>query len=311
MKRRRPAAGAGDDRVAGRREYRDGASPEPDSPGLWVNPDRVAGTPGTFAVVVGVSAYPHLVGGAGPAADDAYDLPQLYVSALTAYRFFCWLRDRYAYGGSPLAQVWLLLAPTADELAAEPALREHALLPTFGNCEEAVAGWFGTMKRLPKASAQGSRALFFFSGHGLELYRDKQLLLPADYLRPPGLQRQPGPQHLQPLPGLAALEVPHQLFFADACRNDHQRLLGSDLEGTDVLNVWANYRANRNVIAPVLYASASGSQAWQPRTPAEGRRSSAGRCWRASRPRLASPPTAAVSLARSASTRCRPSSSGG
>jgi hypothetical protein len=41
------------------------------------------------------------------------------------------------------------------------------------------------MKRLPKTSALGSRAFFFFSGHGLELYRDKQLLLPADYLRPP------------------------------------------------------------------------------------------------------------------------------
>ena len=32
-------------------------------PGLWVNPAWQAGTPGTFAVVIGVSAYPHLAGG--------------------------------------------------------------------------------------------------------------------------------------------------------------------------------------------------------------------------------------------------------
>jgi hypothetical protein len=75
-----------------------------DGPGLGVNPSWLAGTPGTFAVV-GVSAYPRLVGGAGPAADADYDLPQLYISALTAHCFFCWLLDRYAYGG-PWSDCW-------------------------------------------------------------------------------------------------------------------------------------------------------------------------------------------------------------
>src|SRR5436305_9849949 len=44
---------------------------------------------------------------------------QLYVSALTAYRFFLWLRDLYSYANCPLAMCWLLLSPTDAEIATE------------------------------------------------------------------------------------------------------------------------------------------------------------------------------------------------
>ena len=67
--------------------------PDPETPGLWVNPRWQAGMPGSFAVVIGVSAYPHLDGGAEPADDHGQEwiaetrsLGQLYVSASTARR---------------------------------------------------------------------------------------------------------------------------------------------------------------------------------------------------------------------------------
>ena len=56
-------------------------------PGLWVNPAWQAGTPGTFAVIIGVSAYPHLVGGEAEVS-ETFGLGQLRVSALTAYEVF-------------------------------------------------------------------------------------------------------------------------------------------------------------------------------------------------------------------------------
>ena len=37
--------------------------PRTTEPGLWVNPDWQEGTPGTFAVIIGVSAYTHLAEG--------------------------------------------------------------------------------------------------------------------------------------------------------------------------------------------------------------------------------------------------------
>ena len=85
--------------------------PDPDKPGLWVNPNWKTGDGGMFALVIGVSRYEHLNDGPGAPADETYGLGQLTVSALTAYRFFEWLRSGYALDGLPIAQARLLLSP--------------------------------------------------------------------------------------------------------------------------------------------------------------------------------------------------------
>ena len=96
------------------------------TPGLWVGEEWKTGTPGLFAVVIGVSAYDHLNG-----SPETYNLGQLSVSALTAYRIFEWLRDDFKLDGCPIANVWLLLAPTDQEKLFEPALVKHSLAPTI------------------------------------------------------------------------------------------------------------------------------------------------------------------------------------
>ena len=106
--------------------------PDAATPGLWVNTEWEQGMAGTFAVVIGISRYAYLQGGA-----ESYMLGQLYVSATTAYRFFRWLCDDYIYTTSPLAKCWLLLSPTGAEIAAERSLKEHLLEPTFQNCNRA------------------------------------------------------------------------------------------------------------------------------------------------------------------------------
>src|SRR5437660_9120520 len=100
-------------------------SPDPNSPGLWMNPQWSDKTPGTFAVVIGVSAYDYLAGGSGPTAPTTYNLGQLTVSALTAFRFFEWLQNAYSVAGCPLARCWLLVSPTREEQAIAPGLGNH------------------------------------------------------------------------------------------------------------------------------------------------------------------------------------------
>src|SRR5262245_35479803 len=82
--------------------------PVPDLPGVW-RPEQVP-QPGTFVFIAGVSAYRHLDG-----SKDSLTLGQLAVSALTAYQVFRYFDEAYRHRTAPIAEVTLLLAPTARE----------------------------------------------------------------------------------------------------------------------------------------------------------------------------------------------------
>jgi len=238
--------------------------------GHWLASGRAPGTPGLFALIIGVSEYPHLAGGIGPPAQLNYGLGQLSVSALTGLRFFDWLREGYRIDDCPLAEAWCLLAPTAKEMAFEPRVAEHACAPTLAACSAALAQWYGALRTLPRAAAERSRAVFFFSGHGIEVYQGQQILLPRDWLSPPaeGVNGALSTQNL--VRGLAALQVPRQFFFIDACRNDNQDLRSQRVEGALILNEPGAAQCNPDVIAPILYATASGQESYQQPDPGKG-----------------------------------------
>jgi hypothetical protein len=145
-------------------------------PGGWVNRDWQPGNPGAFALVVGVSRYDFLKGQSTLRSRTAF------VSALTSFRIFEWLRDSYYHRSCPLAKCWLLLAPTADELSTAPAMRGTSAAATFGGIKLAIQEWTQVMKDQREA-AGASRGFFFFSGHGIEIRSDFQVLLPSDYER--------------------------------------------------------------------------------------------------------------------------------
>lgn len=238
-------------------------------PGLWVNPDWRAGTPGTFAVILGISAYTHLAEGDDP-APETFGLGQRKVSALTAFAIFRWLTESYWVEHCPLAMCWLLLAPTAEEQACEPRLAMHLTAPTFANCEQALGYWRSHMQQLPPAAAPTSRAIFFFSGHGLEVHQEQQILLPSDYLAPPGRNLNKAISTENRKRGLASLAVPYQFFFLDACRNDHYALRSKRVTGAPILTEDEAALVNADLVVPLLYATASGQQAFQPPTPQRG-----------------------------------------
>ena len=239
---------------------------DPIQPGVWRNPAWVPGTPGMFALLIGISEYAHL-------KEDTTSLHmgKLHVSALTAYRFFEWLGRRYQLDGVPVAACRMLLAPTKLETATEAGVVSNQLLPDFDNCQQAILEWFHEMEMLPVEAAKASRSLFFFSGHGLELYDGMQVLLPRDYLRPPVPQynRAIGTNNLRR--GIKALKVPLHFMFLDACRNDHENLSQQDpIEGERILNPVTVSKANSNCQVSLFFASASGEQAFQPVNPALG-----------------------------------------
>lgn len=249
------------------------------NPARWTDDRWTPGTPGTFAVVIGASRYRHLKKGDAPAA-QTYDLGQLHVCALTAHRFFRWLRDGYRNPAAPLAGVWLLMAPSNEERALTEAqapdddefvrhITAGVVEPTVAACERAIREWFYEMQQLPQPASEASRAFFFFTGHGLEVTQEEQILLPSDYLQPPSVPEDAiAVRNLRE--GLAAIPVRDQFFFLDACRNDHQALRALRLTGRPILSQPGSSAVFSSRNLSILYGSASGSQAWSPADPAQG-----------------------------------------
>ena len=246
--------------------------PVPGERGLWENEDLEPGANGVHALIFGISRYDYLGEGAHatPGA-ETYGLGQLAVSAATALRVFGWLRSDYVLNGSPVARVRMLLSPQrkgiggveVDELQnCDPAIVAHAPEANFENCKTAIENWYGEMKELrPPAIA---RSLLFFSGHGVQLSRANQLLLPSDYGRPRGsadeaIRTQNLFECLASLPS-----VPSHVCLLDACRNDIEKLRRVD--GTNVITDFGGYGDPRLELR-VLRATASGLRAYQPRTP--------------------------------------------
>jgi hypothetical protein len=238
--------------------------------GRWSDPDWKPETPGAFAVIIGVSHYKHLPGGKGPVARSTYGLPQLAVSALTANAFFDWLREKYEVPGCPLAHVWLLLAPTPAEVLAEPGKFSGYGEPTFANCRDAISLCRNEMQQMTPEQGRNSRCFFFFSGHGLEKETDNQILLPCDYLEGPAFNINQAISTNNIVKGFGSLPVSKFFYFVDACRSDASELRDFDVVGTPILQVSLAYRSNRELIAPIQYATTSGTTAWQPADPSGG-----------------------------------------
>jgi hypothetical protein len=223
-------------------------------------------------VVIGASKYKHLIDcePASAKAPETYGLGQLEVSALTAWRVFEWLGKTYSIDGCPIAKCWLFLSPTSAEIAYEAGLTQANSAAHFADCKAGIEHWYATMESLSANAAAQSRAFFFFSGHGLEITQQNQVLLPADYLHGPlhNFNEAISTRNLQN--ALASIGVPKQFYFFDACRNDHQKLRAKRVRGIDILPEHEAASGNPALIAPVLYATSAGQQAFQHPKPADG-----------------------------------------
>jgi Caspase domain len=245
--------------------------PHPNERGLWVNNKPGADGAGLHALIVGVSRYDHLKDGALSRPDgETYGLGQLAVSAMTALRFFGWLSSDYALGDLPLAQVRLLLSPQrkgvakadADELAdCDQGIVEWTPEANFENCKSAIRNWYRGMTAIKRPTT--ARSLLFFSGHGMQITRANQLLLPCDYGNPNGaLDEAIRTQNLfECLSSLPA--VPSHVLLIDACRDDIEIL--RKVVGTNVIDE-VKGPGDPHLELRVLRATAFGLKAYQPTT---------------------------------------------
>jgi hypothetical protein len=198
--------------------------PQTNTLGLWQDPQWAPGMPGLYALIIGVSSYPHLKDGSAP-AKETFDLGQLEVSASTAAAVFDWLRWDYEHAHLPVVWCYLLLSPSKAEeqfLKSEDII--HYENPTDSMLRKAIQLW---CSYLPTQSdpAKKSRTLFFFSGHGIQSNWDP-LILPSDYLFPPDgnpiLENCVNSNEM--LKWMSTHPVKEHLAILDACRNEFSPL---------------------------------------------------------------------------------------
>lgn len=233
--------------------------------GLWIDPERYQQGAGTYAIVIGVSQYDPPT---ATTRQTRLALTPLAVSALTAFRFFEWLQDGYTHPAAPLSACWLLLSPTDAEITQEPRIAQVGSVPSYTRCRTALREWFEQMRCLPVGIQQQSRAIFFFSGHGIEQKTKQQLLLPSDYAHQQAYDDAISTANLTL--GLASLHVRQQFFFIDACRHTMASLRHLDLIGQRIFPQPNPEAFNSERMSAIYYASATGSTAWQPHHPSSG-----------------------------------------
>lgn len=204
---------------------------------------------GVHALVIGISAYPHLPGGTSAPPDDSplqqLGLKQLRAPAHTAFAIHRWLLDNRAHLPVPLHTARLLLAASPEEVAAEPAMAQ-AGGATYADIRTALHDWRADLRTFAQ-----SQALLFFSGHGLGGVGNDALMLPADLGDPaderPGedlsgrVLRRAISLHdvvsgMAPPPGLGTIGA-KQVYLVDACRN---RSPAVDPDAVEVPPVWAD-----------------------------------------------------------------------
>ena len=166
--------------------------------------------PGMHALIVGVSAYPHLAGGTSPVADP-WGMGQLTSTANTAHKIAEWLKT--AQLPVPLATCRLLLSPSpAEPLAgiADPATVDNLIVD--------ADGW-----RTDASTDRDNMTLFYFAGHGIQRTKEDAVLCLQDFRKTPGPALRETVDlatiraGMSPAPGRDDI-ARTQLYFVDACR---------------------------------------------------------------------------------------------
>ena len=214
---------------------------------------------GLYALVIGVSAYPHLEGGTAPAA-NTYRMGQLSAAAVTAHRLVDWLEEAGDRLAVPLRNCRLLLSPSPGELDQLTTRREYQPA-TLEQLRAQALLW-----RDECSGDEDNVPLFYFAGHGLQRTRRDAVLLMEDFADAPGhpLAKAVDVQDL--FQGMAPTVARpnmarNQLWFVDACRgfpeefDRFESLRAQEIFGVELSDV--DYRN-----APLYYGALPGTQAY-------------------------------------------------
>ncbi|MEA3044771.1 MAG: hypothetical protein QOH47_2609 [Sphingomonadales bacterium] len=241
--------------------------PSENTAGTWVpDPPLVAGA---HALVVGISDYPFLSDGSAPVqqlAPNNGGLGQLEVSALSAARVFDWLKTTGEVAGAPLAGCRLLLAPRPDEEAEVRRLTGgHYAKADFSTLRAAIEAWGDDV--FNGGPAEGPNvALFFYSGHGVEIDASPAILA-SDFLNPRSRGEGAGlAVAVEPMArAIKTYGVDRALFLVDACRDSSQLTRELDVVGESLLKP-SRYPTRKPDGLITLRSTASGLKSYQLKT---------------------------------------------
>jgi len=222
---------------------------------------ELQGQPGLHALIVGVSAYPHLPGGTGTPAPDSFGMQQLSSSALTAYKMYRWLLERQRNLSVPFATCRLLLSPSPEEAPIKPELNSLADSCTLDKFLTAVMDW-----RSDASSHKDNVTFFYFAGHGVQRSKGDQVLLLEDFGDGIGGTFTKAVNTKNIYNGMVkSITRPNmaqtQLYFVDACTITPSRFkLYEQMETSSVWNIELSGRDDRR--ASIFYAAVPGSKAY-------------------------------------------------
>lgn len=208
------------------------------TPGLWRAGAENA--PGVHALIIGISDYPFLSGGSAPdnaRAPDNGGLGQLEVSALSGAMFFDWMMSTGEVGGAPLASCRLHLAPRPDEADRVTTLTHgHFGSADYATLRTSLDGWADEMTVAGAAGAAPNIAVFFYSGHGVEVAASPAVLA-SDVLNQ--LTAGQGANKAIAVDAMTTAiktyNIDRGLFFVDACRDAPMAAKLIDLVGDQSL----------------------------------------------------------------------------
>ncbi len=221
---------------------------------------KAEGKTGLHALIVGVSAYPHLPGGSGAPAPDSYNMSQLFSMALSAHKLYRWISDHKDGWPVPLATVRLLLSPSQEELTQLPELGNLGVSATRENFLAGARDW-----RNDAGTDQGNFTLFYFAGHGVQRSNNDSVLFLSDFGDGLGGALSNTVDTYSIFYGMAPpprndTMARTQFYFVDACRNfPHAFANFEDLVTTQVFTPYKGAEDSRT--APIYYAAIPGAEA--------------------------------------------------
>lgn len=217
------------------------------------NRAALGANPGVHALIIGVSNYPFLAGGATPVADP-WDLKQLTSAASSAHAVFEWLKT--AKMSVPLATCRVLLSPSAA--ASEAPLAGLTDPATFDNVFAEAHDW-----RQDAITHQANVTVFYFAGHGVQRDKEDAVLCLQDFRQPPAAA--PALRHAIDLATLRAGLSPSssqpnvartQFYFVDACREQPAQTKNfKDLKTGDLWDIELDGQDDR--CSAIFYGSIS------------------------------------------------------
>jgi hypothetical protein len=234
-------------------------------PRFVVHENQVQG-PATHALVIGVGAYPHLLGGNGALSGDNEGLGQLTSPPFSARAFADWLIKDFCNPAKRLASVALLVSEADNVLAGKTSKYVN---PQTGVCHDLERAKIDTIADAVgdwKARADGNdenMTLFYFCGHGIAQAADAALLT-EDFGAKPDDALAGAIDFRKFHLGMNRCAASQQCYFVDACRASSDMLIENrEYAGRPLVQIVKNARRGKpSRQGPVFYASLGGDLAY-------------------------------------------------